>query len=166
MAEDEFESITDSMEMSLSKLWKLVMDRGDWCATVLRVTNSWTWLSNWSELVLGIRSIPRQIDKKSGLPKEEKCVWILEEEIGFWNSQGGEKGKHVCLIACLVFSIFLSLSHRFFFFFSLNLELMITQKTTQSKLCNWDYIATMYHAWGQFLFPENLLMNPNILEAI
>ena len=42
MIEDEIESITDSMEMSLSKLWKLVMDRGDWCATVLRVTNSWT----------------------------------------------------------------------------------------------------------------------------
>ena len=50
--------------------------------------------------------------------------------------------------------------------FSLNLELMITQQATQFKLCNWDYIATMYHAWGQFLFPENLLMNPSILEAI
>ena len=42
MREDEFESITDSMETSLSKLWKLVMDRGAWCATVLGVTNSWT----------------------------------------------------------------------------------------------------------------------------
>ena len=63
-------------------------------------------------------SIPRQIDKKSGLPKEEKCVWIFEEEIGFWNSQGGEKGKHVCLLSCLFFSIFLSLSHiKCFYFF-------------------------------------------------
>ena len=42
MREDEIESITDSMEMSLSKLWKLVMDRGAWCATVLEVTNSRT----------------------------------------------------------------------------------------------------------------------------
>ena len=48
-------------------------------------------------------SILRQIDKKSSLPKEEKSVWILEEEIGFWNSQGGEKGKHVCLLSCLFF---------------------------------------------------------------
>ena len=46
-----------------------------------------------------------QIDKKSGLPKEEKNIWILEKEIGFWNSQGGE------LLACLFFSIFISLSH-------------------------------------------------------
>ena len=42
MREDELESITDSTETSLSKLWKLVMDRGAWCATVLGVTNSWT----------------------------------------------------------------------------------------------------------------------------
>ena len=42
MREDEIESITDSMEMSLSKLWKLVMDRGACCATVLVVANSWT----------------------------------------------------------------------------------------------------------------------------
>ena len=42
MTEDEVESITNSMEMSLSKLWKLVMDRGACCATVLGVTNSWT----------------------------------------------------------------------------------------------------------------------------
>ena len=42
MIEDEIESITDSMAMSLSNLWKLVLDRGAWCATVLGVTNSWT----------------------------------------------------------------------------------------------------------------------------
>ena len=46
MTEDEIESITDSMEMILSKLWKLVMDRGAWCATVLGVTHNWTGLSN------------------------------------------------------------------------------------------------------------------------
>ena len=65
-----------------------------------------------------------QIDKKSGLRKVKKGVWILEEEMGFWDSQGGEKGKDVCLLACLFFSIFLSLSHRkcfVLFCFSLNL---------------------------------------------
>ena len=46
MAEDEIESITDSMELSLSKLWKLVMDRGAWCATVLGAATRWTRLSN------------------------------------------------------------------------------------------------------------------------
>ena len=36
------DSITDSMDMNLSKLWEIVEDRGTWCAVVLRVTKSQT----------------------------------------------------------------------------------------------------------------------------
>ena len=41
--------ITDLMDMNLSKLRELVMDREIWCAAVHGITKSWTWLS-WNEL--------------------------------------------------------------------------------------------------------------------
>ena len=42
------DSITDSMDLNLSKLWERVKDREDWCAAVHSVTKSWTRLSDWT----------------------------------------------------------------------------------------------------------------------
>ena len=45
------DGITDSMDITLNKLWEMVKNREAWCTVAHRVTKSWTWVSDWTELM-------------------------------------------------------------------------------------------------------------------
>ena len=66
------ESFTDAMDLSLSKLWELVMDSKAWRATVHGVAKSRTWLSLWSELWLENCSMIQYIKLSLNIFREKK----------------------------------------------------------------------------------------------
>ena len=76
------DGIIDSMDMSLSKLWELVMDRVAWCAAVHGVAKSSTRLSNWTELSVSLLTpIPNLSIPISFLFDNPKFVFYVCESI-------------------------------------------------------------------------------------
>ena len=87
------DGITDSMDMSLSKLWEIVMDREAWRDAVHGIAKSWTQLSNGTDLNMIIGYAPTRVPRFTEVRKPPAKVRDLGSIPWSGRSQGEGNGN-------------------------------------------------------------------------